>query len=564
MSVEKQLRSLVNAAQVLTSTLNVDEVLDQLITEVLGVIDGADAGVLFLYDERRDRLIAENAIGYEMQHLQKIHLAPLEGMTGKSFYSKRPMIFTEHQDVTASMEDLFPKYEKHYAKAVGSLTCPKSAVCAPMFEKSGRCIGVLTIVNFSGHTIFTSDDLDLLQTFANQSVIAIENATLFTQNERSKRLYETLSYVSLSGKGLQVVTETLADLIDQDVAVSNAFSDLLSYSSKRAKERATEMIKRPSDPAFQRFTYPIQLEGRFVGQLFVLVEDDGAIDSLDRFAIEQTTMIFALELASKEKALHYQYEQNGSLLQRWLDGNLVVPNEKIGQGPWIYVDLHLESSVSDISLQSTYQQSFRQLLYRIVSLRREDVFILEQPLHYRLLFTVTTSEKETLQQLEVFYETLYEQVAAQQWFTLQMGVGRLIEKEDELHRSVRDAARCIQYIQQVDEGKAFMTYAALGPYRLFLDHDPKELIDYVDMQIGPLLTYDKKQKTELFQTLVTYIDCRYNQTETAKASYVHVNTVKYRLQKIEQLLERSLDETSILDLQLAIMIYQFLLRLELS
>lgn len=44
--------SLINAAQALTSTLDLDEVLQQLINETLNVIDGADAILLFVYDKR--------------------------------------------------------------------------------------------------------------------------------------------------------------------------------------------------------------------------------------------------------------------------------------------------------------------------------------------------------------------------------------------------------------------------------------------------------------------------------------------------------------------------------
>ncbi|OZI10364.1 hypothetical protein CEW92_17290 [Bacillaceae bacterium SAS-127] len=98
MNSDKQLLSLINAAQVLTSTLDLDKVLDQLIKEVLQVIEGADAGVFFKYEPKVQKLIAENAIGYDMTYLGKIQLSPDEAMTGKTFTSQQARIFDSKKD----------------------------------------------------------------------------------------------------------------------------------------------------------------------------------------------------------------------------------------------------------------------------------------------------------------------------------------------------------------------------------------------------------------------------------------------------------------------------------
>ncbi len=63
--------SLVNAAQVLTSTLDINQVLEKLMSEVLHVIEGADAGVLFMLNTETNRLVAKHAIGYDLAYLKK-------------------------------------------------------------------------------------------------------------------------------------------------------------------------------------------------------------------------------------------------------------------------------------------------------------------------------------------------------------------------------------------------------------------------------------------------------------------------------------------------------------
>lgn len=71
--------SLVNAAQVLTSTLDINQVLEKLMSEVLHVIEGADAGVLFMLNTETNRLVAKHAIGYDLAYLKRFTLPPMKG-----------------------------------------------------------------------------------------------------------------------------------------------------------------------------------------------------------------------------------------------------------------------------------------------------------------------------------------------------------------------------------------------------------------------------------------------------------------------------------------------------
>jgi hypothetical protein len=93
MNTEKKLMSLINSMSVLNSTLDLDEVLHQLIKEVLTVIEGSNASVLFLYDKKLNKLYAKAAVGFDMKHLKNILLNPGEGMSGKTFVSRKGRMF---------------------------------------------------------------------------------------------------------------------------------------------------------------------------------------------------------------------------------------------------------------------------------------------------------------------------------------------------------------------------------------------------------------------------------------------------------------------------------------
>jgi DNA-binding PucR family transcriptional regulator len=58
--------------------------------------------------------------------------------------------------------------------------------------------------------------------------------------------------------------------------------------------------------------------------------------------------------------------------------------------------------------------------------------------------------------------------------------------------------------------------------------------------LGPLLAYDRQHKAELLPTLREFLACSGSWNACAARMYVHVNTVRYRVRRIEELTGRDL------------------------
>ena len=59
----------------------------------------------------------------------------------------------------------------------------------------------------------------------------------------------------------------------------------------------------------------------------------------------------------------------------------------------------------------------------------------------------------------------------------------------------------------------------------------------VDLKIQKLIAYDCKYETKYYETLCMYVNSQYSKQKTAEGLYIHLNTVKYRLQQIEKLFD---------------------------
>jgi len=63
---------------------------------------------------------------------------------------------------------------------------------------------------------------------------------------------------------------------------------------------------------------------------------------------------------------------------------------------------------------------------------------------------------------------------------------------------------------------------------------------FADRVLGPVLEYDARHRAGLRATLATFLDCSGSWSRTAEALHLHVNTVRYRIDRVEELTGRDL------------------------
>ena len=132
-----------------------------------------------------------------------------------------------------------------------------------------------------------------------------------------------------------------------------------------------------------------------------------------------------------------------------------------------------------------------------------------------------------------------------------MGVGRLTKSIRCLYKSYNQAAsiRKLHEVGDIDPDLYF--YTDMGVYRLLLGVEDHELIvDYMNNTIGVVLKYDAENKTNLCETLECYLKNNGSVNETAKEMFVHRNTINYKLNKLEEILDADL---SSLELRMQLM-----------
>ncbi len=102
------------------------------------------------------------------------------------------------------------------------------------------------------------------------------------------------------------------------------------------------------------------------------------------------------------------------------------------------------------------------------------------------------------------------------------------------------------------------SFNALGIYQLLIPNlNNPWFYTYYESMIQPLIAYDEKNDSDLLYTAQTYVACDTNIQCTAEKLFQHVNTVRYRVKKIKEVLNiDALDGMKYESLALAIHLYE--------
>jgi DNA-binding PucR family transcriptional regulator len=125
-----------------------------------------------------------------------------------------------------------------------------------------------------------------------------------------------------------------------------------------------------------------------------------------------------------------------------------------------------------------------------------------------------------------------------------VGVGALADGHTELRRAVVEAREARRAGQRRRRPAAVATYDHVGSHRALLaHHDAESLARFTDAVLGAVRGHDAAHGSDLEHTLRAFLAHGGRFNETAAVLHVHVNTLRNRLARIEELSGRDLGVT---------------------
>ena len=177
-----ELRALGEVGQAVSSTLELETVLTRIASHAVQ-LSGADGGAIYEYEESTQEFHLRGSHQIEKELVEALHSSPIQlgsGAVGQAATTRAPVEVTDIPD------------ERQYAATrfrpmLGRLGY-RSLLAVPLLRDE-QIMGGLTIYRRRTGS-FSTEIVNLLQTFATQSVLAIQNARLFREIEDKSRQIE--------------------------------------------------------------------------------------------------------------------------------------------------------------------------------------------------------------------------------------------------------------------------------------------------------------------------------------------------------------------------------------
>jgi PAS domain S-box-containing protein len=179
-----ELQALGEVSQAVSSTLDLDAVLETIVGRAVQ-LSGSDQGVAYEFDEKSQTFHQRATHRMTAEYIETMRAAPIrlgEGAIGRAGVTRAPI---EVADIRADWELVAPQArERLVQQGMGSL------LAVPLVRED-RLLGGLVIIRRE-RGAFSPEVVAMLQTFATQSVLAIQNARLFQEIQRQKQYSDTL------------------------------------------------------------------------------------------------------------------------------------------------------------------------------------------------------------------------------------------------------------------------------------------------------------------------------------------------------------------------------------
>jgi sigma-B regulation protein RsbU (phosphoserine phosphatase) len=224
---EKTIETLIEAVRKVSSSLDLDEVLDTIFDSVKELIDYS-AAVIYVIDARSGEVSEFKTRGYLPESISEDFLATGAGIVGWVIRNRTGEI----------VDDV--KSDARYVKVRAET---RSEVAAPLIRADGRVIGV---INLEADRVggYAARDLELLTMFASLAASAIDHTLLYRQVMRQRRVESELELARKVVEGLMPRAFPLVkdfDIYGTTVPFREVGGDLLDFIDS-ISERLVVMV----------------------------------------------------------------------------------------------------------------------------------------------------------------------------------------------------------------------------------------------------------------------------------------------------------------------------------
>lgn len=406
--------------------------------------------------------------------------------------------------------------------------------------------------------------------------------------ERAAGVHRTLTELVLDGGSLDDLARALASILQRSITIESAAFDVLAAAKvgevdeartrsvsrgRTAPDVARHLVargiyerllkeRRPTriDPIpelgmhMERIVAPIIVAHDIIGYVWIIA-GERPLNGLDELAVEHAATVAALIMFTERAVNAAEMTLRGDFFAQLLDVSDTTEPGLVERAHQLDFSLSGYYQVLLLHNQAAAGEGQSTLHHRIEHWLRDQHPALVAQRDQRVV--VVLHGKRPIEG-ETIAKALIEKLRGHPAETLVIGIGQVIDNVPDLRRSYNQAAETLDTILALNRQEGIMSFDQLG-LLYWLRHLPQGVLHENKFLncIYELATYDKAHQSHLLETLETYLDMGTTSRDAANKLSVHRNTLAYRLERIEDLMNLDLrDPDCRINLHVAIKSYR--------
>ncbi|HEY2702143.1 MAG TPA: helix-turn-helix domain-containing protein [Candidatus Dormibacteraeota bacterium] len=391
-------------------------------------------------------------------------------------------------------------------------------------------------------------------------------------HERQQELHTQLMELALAGAGTPAIVDRLAEITgqaavwqDNDGTVRHVSASADGDGLRAGLEKEGPRVRRwaegiavvAADPPVHEFALHKSGMARLVapvpvrdgiGGFISLIAPDTQLDQLSRLAVARAASACAIELDRERAVLQARDELEGEFLESLLAGTYSSESAVRHRAERLGFDVSGDTVVMVARPDGGVEQVPRVRGDQLVAgaqgwIRRRAPAALATLRQRAVAAVVPLIDGQPAVDLRRLAADLRLECAGAVGGEVSVGLGRAKPGINGVRASYREAEQALTMGTRLFGGARVVAFADLGLYRLlYAMNGQTELREFFDDQVQALVEYDQRTGAGLMATLDAFFRCHGSPTEIAQLLHLHRNTVLYRLRRIEDIAQLSLDD----------------------
>jgi len=348
--------------------------------------------------------------------------------------------------------------------------------------------------------------------------------------KRAEEVNKALTGLVLNNKGIQVVADSVSQLIESPIWIVDKAGGVLASSPENS----------PYVPSDSHRQWEVNVDNKMLGKFVV---EKRKLDELDLMLIEQARLVFSLELMREKIAFDTESRLRGTFFEELIlnppaDERITASKGlQLGLSPdWLWEVAVIEADEPFYNEDSPIAETIQSYLSEESTVRKVRP---QLQVHggkiVLFLPSVQSSAAENRPDdrgKPVPWSDMVH-LWLKQWDSIRVGIGRKVPLF-EANRSYHEARTAVSIGFRLNRRRQLFLYTEVEMLQMLLNStDSAWLSKFVDDRIGKLAEHDRENGTNYVSTLYHYLATGGSLNETSNRMYIHRNSVNYRIDRIK-------------------------------